>query len=150
MNELSASLKIALANTFSMYFKAISYHWNVEGIHFSQYHDFFGDLYGEVYGAVDPLAEHIRAVGQYAPHSLPDMLSAKTVTDDTERQTTVLGMLQQLENANIQVITSLNKAFELAQQNNLQGLMNFLADRLDVHAKHGWMIRSSKSAIAGQ
>ena len=46
----------------------------------------------------------------------------------------------------IQVIQSLNKLFELANAEKNQGLMNFVADRLDIHAKHGWMIRSlSKS-----
>ena len=49
MNELQAALKIALANTFVSYFKAHSYHWNVEGIDFSQYHSFFGDFYEDMH-----------------------------------------------------------------------------------------------------
>ena len=149
MDELAAALKIALANTYTMYSKAHIYHWNVEGIHFSQYHEFFGDIYTEVYSAVDPLAERIRTIDHYAPYSLPDLLSAKTLADDTERQTSIVVMLQHLLNANDEVISALNKAFALAQQNKLQGLMNFLADRLDVHAKHGWMIKASQKAIAG-
>ena len=51
--ELQETLKEVLANKFVMYFKAQSYHWNVEGIHFSQLHDFFGDIYAEVYASVD-------------------------------------------------------------------------------------------------
>jgi len=45
MNEIQAALRVVLANTFVMYFKTHSYHWNVEGVLFSLYHDFFGDLY---------------------------------------------------------------------------------------------------------
>ena len=57
MDKLIASLKVVLGNTFIMYFKSHSYHWNVEGHHFRQFHDFFGEIYDDVYGAVDPLAE---------------------------------------------------------------------------------------------
>ena len=145
MNELQAALKIALANTFAMYFKTHSYHWNVEGIMFSQYHDFFGDLYDELYGAVDPIAEHIRAIDGYAPMSVMDMLSAATVQEDFMRPVLIADMLQNLLAANSATVESLNKAFMLASGNN--GLQNFLADRLDVHAKHAWQLKSSLKNI---
>ena len=49
----SALLKKLLANMFLMYFKAHSYHWNVEGPNFAQYHAFFGDLYTTLHGNFD-------------------------------------------------------------------------------------------------
>lgn len=143
MNDLQAALKIALANTFVMYFKAHSYHWNVEGINFSQYHDFFGELYEEVYGAVDGIAEELRALDSYAPISINSLLAAGTVPEDQMKPSSISSMLSNLLTANAKTIESINKAFELAQQNNLQGLMNFLADRLDKHSKHAWQIKSS-------
>lgn len=140
MNELQASLKIALANTFVMYAKAHSYHWNVEGTNFAQYHEFFGDLYDEVYGAIDPLAEEIRAVDGYAPISVADMLAAATVVEDVVKPASAQQMFGNLMTANQETIVSLNNAFNRAAGNN--GLQNFLADRLDKHAKHGWMLKS--------
>lgn len=139
MNELQAAMQIALANTFVMYFRSHSYHWNVEGTDFAQYHGFFGDLYDEVYGAIDPIAEQIRALDAYAPISTADMLRYATVGEDTEK---VSGpeMFGRLLSVNQGVIDSLNKAFNLAVGNN--GLQNFLADRLDKHAKHAWQLRS--------
>ena len=71
--------KQAMANTFVMYFKAQSYHWNVEGINFPQLHEFFGDLYEELQGAVDPFAEQIRALGEYAPKNLDEVFRLKTI-----------------------------------------------------------------------
>jgi starvation-inducible DNA-binding protein len=56
MDKLLATLRIAIGNTFTMYFKSHSYHWNVEGMLFSEFHAFFGDLYLDLHGAVDPLA----------------------------------------------------------------------------------------------
>lgn len=143
MNELAVALKIALSNSFVMYTKAHSYHWNVEGMFFSQFHEFFGDIYAEVYNAVDPLAEEMRALGVYAPISLADMLSATTVTEDQFKVNGVKDMLVNLQQANDQVLESLVKAADLANNQNLQGLLNFLADRIDQHKKHAWMIRAS-------
>lgn len=150
MNELQVSLNIALANTFLMYFKAHSYHWNVEGMFFSQYHDFFGDLYEELFDAVDPFAEQIRAVDAYAPISLGSILRYGTIGDDIDKPLNIKGMLGNLIASNQQAIDSLNAAFKLAEQQDKQGLMDFLAARLDAHAKHGWMLKSSNTDSLGQ
>lgn len=143
MNELVAALKITLANTFVMYFRAHSYHWNVEGVEFSQYHDFFGDLYNELFDAADPIAEQIRALDAYAPISLMEMYSQKTLEEDTTRTILIADMLSKLQDSNNKVLESLNKAYELANSAKQLGLANFLQDRMDKHKKHGWMIRAS-------
>jgi starvation-inducible DNA-binding protein len=143
MEELKLSLKIALANTFVMYYKAQSYHWNVEGINFSQYHDFFGDIYQEVYGSVDSMAEELRALNEFAPHSLMDLYTYKTVQEDETLPTSVVDMLSSLQVANQEVIDSLNNLFKKSNEQNEQGLADLAAARLDAHKKHAWMIRSS-------
>lgn len=142
MNELSASLKIAMANTFVMYFRSHSYHWNVEGPNFNDYHGYFGGLYDELWNAVDPIAEHIRAIDQYAPISLASLYDAKTFEEDGTLITSTRQMFLNLIDANTKVIESLNKALELANYSKQQGLANFIQDRLDVHAKHGWQLKS--------
>ena len=142
MEELVASLHISLANTFVMYFKAHSYHWNVEGENFSQYHNFLGELYEELHGAVDPLSERIRVIGQYSPHSLKDLLESSTIDEDEDNPSTPNEMFQNLLDANTKVVDSLNKLFELATEHKKQGLADFAAGRLDVHDKHAWFLRS--------
>lgn len=142
MEVTAAAAKVVLANTFVMYFKAHSYHWNVEGRTFAQDHEFLGDLYEELHGAIDPTAEQIRACAEYAPFSMEDLFSAKTITEDTAKPKTAEQMFGNLISANDQVIESLNKLFEVAETANKQGLADFAAGRLDVHAKHGWMLRS--------
>jgi starvation-inducible DNA-binding protein len=142
MNELQAALKIVLANSFVMYFKAHSYHWSVVGPNFSQYHGFFGDLYSEVYGSVDDIAEHIRAIDGLTPISIMDLYDAKTIMEDGARVVMTEQMFSNLLDANNELIHSLNKAFDLSTYAKNQGLCNYLADRLDRHAKHGWQIKS--------
>ena len=142
MEELTASLHIALANTFVMYFKAHTYHWNVEGKDFPQYHEFLNDLYEELHDAVDPSAERIRVIGQYAPHSLKDLLESATIEEDEDKPETAEAMFENLLDANSKVIDSLNKVFELATSAKKQGIADFAAGRLDTHDKHGWMLKS--------
>ena len=141
MNELVMSLRVLLGNTFVMYFKAQSHHWNVEGINFSQFHDFFGKLYEDVYGSIDHIAEEIRAMREYAPRTISEIYEYKTINEGNV-SVTVEQMLQDLQNANDGVLESLNKSMEIATRENKQGLADFLAGRIDIHEKHGWMIRS--------
>ena len=142
MEELTASLHIALANTFVMYFKSHTYHWNIEGSDFPQYHGFLDDLYNELHDAVDPLSERIRVIGQYSPHSLKDLLDSSTIEEDSDKPSSPREMFTNLQDANNKVVDSLNKVFDLATKEKKQGIANFVADRLDVHAKHGWFLNS--------
>lgn len=144
MNQkLSSSLNQALANSFEMYSRAHGMHWNIEGMFFPLYHTFFADVYTEVYGAIDAFAEEIRATGTYVGYGTK-FFSESNVLPDTKQLigSEVKEMLRELDMSNEIVLKSLNVAFDLAQKDNLQGLMDFLAARIDAHKKHSWMIKS--------
>ena len=141
METLVEMMKKVLADTFAMYLKSHNYHWNVEGSNFPQYHEFFGNLYAELHGAVDPIAEQIRALDAYAPGSLSRFME---LTDIQDEMNVPLGtdMARKLLVDNETVINTLNMALKLAEQFDKQGLMDFLANRIDTHSKHAWMLRS--------
>ena len=143
MDELKTAIKIVLANTLAMYFKAHGHHWNVEGKDFSQMHDFFSGIYEELFAAVDTIAEEIRALDEYAPYNMSELSSMTTVKDSNIFGVDVAGMLADLIDANGSVIEALNSAHKLADAEGNRGLVNLLEERLDVHAKHGWMLRAS-------
>jgi starvation-inducible DNA-binding protein len=143
MDELNTALKIVIANTYAMYFKAHGFHWNVEGKDFSQFHDFFSGIYQELFVAVDTIAEEIRALDEYAPYNMTELASITTIKESNIYGVDVSGMLADLNDANASVIEALNSAHKLADAENNRGLLNLIEERLDVHAKHGWMIRAS-------
>ena len=145
MLELVQSMKVVLATSFSFYLKAHKYHWNVEGPNFSEYHKFLGDLYEEVQDSIDATAEHIRALGEYSPGSYAEFHAFSKISDETGVPV-ARSMFDNLLSDNQKMIDALNDAFAKAQEANKQGLMNYLADRLDIHAKHGWMLRSITKA----
>jgi len=142
MEELKIATQVVLANKFVLYFKAHSYHWNVEGMFFSQLHDFFGDLYEEIHASVDVAAEELRTLQAYAPISINELYKYKTIEEDTEKPASAKEMLQNLLLDNTQVIESLNKLFDVATAQKAQGLADWAAGRIDTHFKHEWMIRS--------
>lgn len=147
MSELINALKTLQANVTVMYYKVHQYHWNVEGIEFTQYHEFFGDLYEDIYNSIDPIAENVRKLNEYAPFSLDELFKYKTLSEETTRIVLLVDILNSLNTTNEEVITSLNKVFSLATKENEQGICNFIADRIDTHKKHGWWLRASAKKI---
>lgn len=144
MEELVSELKIALASSFAFYLKAQYFHWNVTGKDFVQLHDFFGKLYEEVLESIDSTAEHIRALDEYAPGSFQRFSELSIIQDETK----ILKdeeMIKVLSNDNQKLIEHLNKLFKEADQQNEQGLADYIAGRIDAHKKHGWMLRSIAS-----
>lgn len=143
--KLVEALKVVLADSFAFYLKAHNYHWNVEGPNFSEYHTFFGTLYTEVWEATDMIAEHIRTLDAYVPGSFSRFSELATIEDETKIPTSI-NMLKKMLTDNQKVIDSLNAAHKLADAAGNRGIVNFLEGRLDIHDKHGWMLRSFTKA----
>lgn len=142
MEKTKAALKVVLADTFVMYFKAHSYHWNVEGPNFGEMHEFFSGIYEDLYGTVDIWAEQLRALGEYAPISLAELYNNRTMQEDTVKPAKVGDMLSSVLLSNNTMILNLDKLFEVSSEENLQNVADIAASRLDVHRKNGWMINS--------
>ena len=142
MSKLGDAVRVTMADTFAMYLKTHNYHWNVEGENFYQYHEFFKNLYEELFAAVDVLAEEIRGLNEYAPGSFSRFSELSSIEDATTVPDGVT-MAANLLKDNDTVIASLTNAFKLAEAADKVGLSNMLQDRIDIHTKHGWMLRST-------
>jgi starvation-inducible DNA-binding protein len=138
--DLKETLKTALADTFAMYWKALEFHWNVEGQNFSEYHAFFGSIYDELSDALDVLAEQIRMQKTYVP-ALERLLSIKTISVSTG-PIDASAMMKTLVQDNKAVVNSLTTAYNTAEEAGEFGLSNILQDRISAHKKHGWMLES--------
>jgi starvation-inducible DNA-binding protein len=138
---LADNLKTLLASVYGFSIKAQYFHWNVEGDNFPQYHEFFGELYEEVYSAVDKIAEYVRTLDVYSPGSFTRFQELSIIQDQLKVPRAEL-MFEELYSNNEQLIGLLNECFASATEENKQGIANFIAERLDAHEKHQWMIRS--------
>lgn len=139
---LADTLKTLLATAYALSIKAQNFHWNVEGPDFPQYHEFFGDYYSEVYdNTIDKLAEIIRQLDSYTPGSITRYAELSQIEDQTKIPRAEL-MMQELYHDNAIVLNMYKQAFHVANDSDEQGIANFIAERIDAHAKHQWMLRS--------
>tara|TARA_R110000868_G_scaffold70067_8_gene206307 strand:- start:1578 stop:2024 length:447 start_codon:yes stop_codon:yes gene_type:complete len=142
MDELIKATKIGFATEFSFYLKAHYFHWNVEGPDFKEYHDLFGAIYEEVYGSIDDFAENIRKLGSYTPGSYTRLSMLSQIEDETEVPP-VNAMVQELLTDSDKTVKVFKMVYDLAEREGEHGLSNFLAERMDAHRKHSWMLRAS-------
>jgi starvation-inducible DNA-binding protein len=138
---LTDTLKTILATAYALSIKAQNFHWNVEGPDFPQYHDFFGNFYEEVYGAIDRTAELIRQLDSYTPGSILRYAELSQIQDQTKIPRAML-MMEELYQDNAKVLMMYKEAFHVAEEADEQGIANFIAERIDAHGKHAWMLRS--------
>jgi starvation-inducible DNA-binding protein len=141
METLIEQLKTILGTNFALYLKAHGYHWNIEGSNFPQYHDFLNNLYTSIFLQTDTIAEHIRALNSYAPGSLARMLELADIQEATNIPDGI-SMMRDLAADNDRFILHLRAGIVAADGANEPAVGNFLQDLLDVHQKHGWMLRS--------
>jgi starvation-inducible DNA-binding protein len=141
MEQLIEQMKIILGTNFGLYFKAHTFHWNVEGPNFSEYHAFLGTFYEGVFANTDPIAEHIRALGSYAPTTLARMMELSKVQDLVAIPSPLI-MMSELAQDNDKYIMELRAGIALADAADEPAVGNFLQDILDAHQKHGWMLKS--------
>jgi starvation-inducible DNA-binding protein len=142
MDELAKALKIAFSTEFSFYLKSHFYHWNVEGPDFDQYHGLFSKIYEEVYGSIDAFAENIRKLGSYTPGSYT-RLSMLSQIEDELTVPQALDMINDLLGDSEKCIKIFKMVYDLAEREGEHGLSNFLAERMDSHKKHSWMLRAT-------
>jgi starvation-inducible DNA-binding protein len=138
---LADDLKTLLATQYAFVIKAQFFHWNVEGSDFSQLHKFFGKIYEEVNEAIDATAEYIRIMEEYTPGSFERFQELSLITGQIKVPRARL-MLQELLADNQVVIDLLNQCFSSAEQENQQGIADFIAGRIDAQGKHGWMLKA--------
>ena len=142
MEKLQQFARIAFASETSFYLKTQSFHWNVEGSDFYEYHLLFERIYDEVYGSIDDFAEKIRAIGAYIPQSLHN-LNMLTKIEDEDRVPSKDEMVRELLVDSEKILLILKKNYDLAEAASEHGLSNFLAERMDAHKKHAWFLRAS-------
>ena len=142
MEKTKAALKVVLADSFVMYFRTHSYHWNVEGSNFGEMHEFFGDIYEDLHGTIDTWAEQIRTLDEYAPASLMELYNYKNIHEDPTKPATLKDMLINTQSSNNIMIANLDVLFQVATDENLQNIADVAAARLDAHRKLAWMLKS--------
>ena len=141
--DLITCLRMLLANNVTVYFQAHGYHWNVKGINFAQYHEFFEEIYEDLYSAIDPTAEWLRKLNVDADFQLGDFLNNRSIQDAPVMPVNAIQMMKNLY-ASLEALEECTETcLEIATVANEQGLINFLGERLDMIEKWEWQLSAT-------
>ncbi|MFT7144819.1 MAG: starvation-inducible DNA-binding protein [Alphaproteobacteria bacterium] len=141
IHEIAKGLHYALSDTFMLYLKTHTYHWNVEGPHFFILHQLFETQYTDMWQAVDMLAERIRSIGEMAPNS-QNLIEMSTIHANIKTLNSN-NMLKDLAYGHAIVIQTLKSALGFANEAEDEATAGILTDRIIAHEKHLWMLNSS-------
>lgn len=147
--ELISALKVLLADTVALKYKAQGYHWNVEGPDMGAWHmTMFQDIYDDMEEALDTFAEWIRKldVDAYAPFKLSRFVELTTVPESAV-SSNPLDMARDLDESIYMVMEKIVATFDMATAARQQGLANFLADRQDMHQRWCWFLKASVKSV---
>ena len=139
--KLADELSRLLADSYTLYLKTHNFHWNVTGPMFQTLHVMFEEHYTELAMAVDLIAERIRALGFPAPGSYAAYARLASVSD-TDGVPAALEMVRLLVDAHETVIRTAREVVTAAEQAGDQATADLGTQRLQLHEKTAWMLRS--------
>jgi starvation-inducible DNA-binding protein len=141
-SAISAGLAKLLADTYTLYLTTHNFHWNVTGPMFNTLHTMFMQQYTELWNAVDPIAERIRALGHAAPGSYAQFGKLTSIADAPAVPPKAMQMVRILVDGHEAVARTARASFPLVEQAGDEPTADLLTQRLNIHEKTAWMLRS--------
>jgi starvation-inducible DNA-binding protein len=138
---ISDGLARLLADSYTLYLMTHNFHWNVTGPQFNSLHVMFMTQYTEQWAALDVIAERIRSLGFPAPGTYKEFVKLASIKE-VEGVPKANEMIKHLVNAQEAVARTARSLFPLVDKANDQPTADVLTQRLDVHEKTAWMLRS--------
>jgi starvation-inducible DNA-binding protein len=139
--EIAQGLSKLLADTYTLYLKTHNFHWNVTGAMFQTLHLMFEQQYNELALAADQIAERIRALGFFAPGSYREFSRLSSIKEE-DGVINAMEMIRLLVEGQEAVIRTARSIFPIVDRVNDQPTADLLTQRLQVHEKTAWMLRS--------
>lgn len=139
--EIADGVARLLADSYLLYVKTHNFHWNVTGPMFNTLHLMFEEQYKELADAVDVIAERIRALGFPAPGSYKQFAKLASIQEE-EAVPEAEQMIRQLVEGQEAVVKTARNLLPLASEVNDEPTVDLLTQRMQIHEKNAWMLRS--------
>ena len=138
---IAQGLSRLLADTYVVYLKTHNFHWNVEGPMFQTLHQMFMDQYTETWNAIDLVAERIRSLGHYAPGTYAEYnkLARIKETPGVPKAEQMVRLLIEGQEA---IVKTAREVLPIAEKADDQPTLDLLTQRMQIHEKNAWMLRS--------
>ena len=139
--KIAEGLSRLLADTYSLYLKTHYFHWNVTGPMFNTLHLMFETQYNELWNAVDPVAERIRALGYPAPGSYSEFAKLSSIPE-SKGVPEAMDMVRELVAGHEAVTRTARSLIPDVDKAADEPTADLLTQRMDIHEKTAWMLRS--------
>ena len=139
--KIADGLSRLLADSYTLYLMTHNFHWNVTGPQFNSLHVMFMDQYTEQWNALDIIAERIRALGFPAPGTYKEFVKLASI-EEVEGVPKATDMIRHLVLAQEATARTARELFPVVDKANDQPTADVLTQRIDVHEKTAWMLRS--------
>ncbi|NRQ43123.1 DNA starvation/stationary phase protection protein [Rheinheimera sp. YQF-2] len=138
---IADGLSVLLADSYTLYLKTHNYHWNVTGPMFQTLHTLFETQYTELAVAVDDIAERIRALGEFAPGSYKEYAKLTSIKE-ADGIPSAEEMIKDLVKGQEAIAKTARSIVPVADQASDEVTLDLLTQRMTVHEKTAWMLRS--------
>jgi starvation-inducible DNA-binding protein len=139
--KIAEGLSALLADSYTLYLMTHNFHWNVTGPQFNSLHTMFMNQYTEQWNALDIIAERIRSLGFPAPGTYKEFVKLASIKE-VEGVPKANDMIRHLVAAQEATARTARKLFPVVDEANDQPTADVLTQRIDVHEKTAWMLRS--------
>lgn len=139
--KIVQGLSALLADSYTLYLMTHNFHWNVTGPQFNSLHLMFMAQYTEQWNALDLIAERIRALGHPAPGTYNEFVKLASIKE-VEGVPKADEMIRHLVDAQEATARTARGLFPVVNAANDQPTADLLTQRLEVHEKTAWMLRS--------
>jgi len=139
--KIADGLSALLADSYTLYLMTHNFHWNVTGPMFNTLHMMFMQQYTEQWTALDLIAERIRALGYPAPGTYKEFVGRASIPE-IDGVPKALDMVRHLVAAQEATARTARRLFPVVSEANDQPTADLLTQRLEVHEKTAWMLRS--------
>lgn len=140
--QVASAINGVLADTYVLYMKTHSYHWNVTGPQFNTLHLMFEEQYNEMWQALDELAERVRALGHFAPASGRAFAELSTIDSAEAAPPPSNDMIVNLLAGHEALVRRTRDALSTADNAGDAASEDLLTQRIQIHEKTAWMLRS--------
>jgi len=139
--EIAHGLSRVLADSYTLYLMTHNFHWNVTGPQFRELHLMFEEHYTELATAVDEIAERIRTLGFPAPGTYRAFAELSSI-EEVDGVPEARDMISLLTRAHEQVVVTCREVLKLAGEADDESSASLISDRMSIHEKTAWMLRS--------
>ena len=139
--KIAEGLSALLADSYTLFMMTHNFHWNVTGPRFNDLHNMFMWQYTEQWNALDTIAERIRALGHPAPGTYKEFVKLASIKE-IDGVPKAADMVRYLMEAQEATARTARKLFPVVEAANDQPTADLLTQRMDIHEKTAWMLRS--------